>query len=333
MKGHAAPWSWVGGLWLAGCGLTSLSDGSKPPADTAEVVETAAADDSDTPRPPRDTDGWDSGAWGSGPSDTPADTPVDSPLDTPVDTPTDTPVDPEPEPPPDTPVDTGCAPLVTYADADGDGHGDPASATSTCSVAPGRVTLGDDCDDDNVRRTPGRVEVCDGLDNDCDGTFATVQRLGRTVEHAPYCQNYNNGNDSCFGEAWSGRGYMHCHYHASFGAGRGVCQARGMDLVDLGSAAESNAVLGAFDAQDGESWDDLWLGGEEAGTARWFRWVRLGQNFWENGAVGARFSDWRSGEPSNDGAGGSDDCVSARQSDFRWNDRDCGGSIEFICEW
>jgi hypothetical protein len=252
--------------------------------------------------------------------------------------PGDTPEPPPPDPPPvdpPAPVDTGCATVTHYADADGDGHGDPTTATSSCSVPPGRLTLADDCDDTNFRRAPGRAEVCDGLDNDCDGTFPNTQRLGRLVEYAPYCQNHNNGNsnDRCFGEAWSGRGYMHCHYHASFGSARGVCQARGMDLVDLATAAESSAVLGAFEAQDGESWDDLWIGGEEAGNPRWFRWVRLGQNFWEDGSVGGRFTDWRSGEPSNDGGGGSDDCVSARQSDFRWNDRSCGGSLEFICEW
>jgi hypothetical protein len=322
------------GLWvllsLTGCGLTSLARPDKAPADTAVLEEAEDDVDGEDSSGPRDTDGWDSG-WGDTPTDTPIDTPSDTPTtgpsDTPVEPPADTPVDPP------APVDTGCAPVVSYADADGDAHGDPASAASSCSVAPGRVTLGDDCDDDNPRRTPGRSEVCDGLDSDCDGSFATVQRFGRTVEHAPYCQNYNNGNDSCFGEAWSGRGYMHCHYHATFGAGRNVCQARGMDLVDLTSAAESSAVLGAFDAQDGESWDDLWVGGEEAGTARWFRWVRIGQDFWQNGPVGGRFTDWRAGEPSNDGSGGADDCVSARQSDFRWNDRDCGGSIEFICEW
>jgi len=48
-------------------------------------------------------------------------------------------------------------------DADGDGH-----AAIECVDADGEA-LGADCDDDALLRGPDQAEICDGLDNDCDG--------------------------------------------------------------------------------------------------------------------------------------------------------------------
>ena len=60
--------------------------------------------------------------------------------------------------------------LTFYADTDSDGFGDGASLTRSCSQPSGFVTNTTDCDDADASSFPGGTEVCDGADNDCDGT-------------------------------------------------------------------------------------------------------------------------------------------------------------------
>ena len=57
-----------------------------------------------------------------------------------------------------------------YADADGDGYGDPSEAVEGCDAPSGAVADGSDCDDTDEEVHPGADEVCDGEDDDCDGT-------------------------------------------------------------------------------------------------------------------------------------------------------------------
>ena len=56
-----------------------------------------------------------------------------------------------------------------YADTDGDGFGDEGSTGEFCEVPSGYVPIGNDCDDTDSGVYPGMFEVCDGVDNDCDG--------------------------------------------------------------------------------------------------------------------------------------------------------------------
>ena len=67
--------------------------------------------------------------------------------------------------------DPGAAGLGTYyADSDGDGFGDPATALTACDAPTGLSSNPDDCDDGDASSSPLGAEVCDGRDNDCDGT-------------------------------------------------------------------------------------------------------------------------------------------------------------------
>ncbi len=59
---------------------------------------------------------------------------------------------------------------VWYRDLDNDGHGDTNASVSACAAPAGYVASKDDCDDLDRTAYPGAAEVCDGVDDDCDGT-------------------------------------------------------------------------------------------------------------------------------------------------------------------
>ena len=58
--------------------------------------------------------------------------------------------------------------LIYYADADGDGHGNPDESQYSCSQPEGTSGSPSDCDDTDPAAHFGAVEACDGIDNDCD---------------------------------------------------------------------------------------------------------------------------------------------------------------------
>ena len=68
-------------------------------------------------------------------------------------------------------VDEGANDTLTfYRDADGDGHGDPASPVVSCQQPAGAVAAGDDCNDADAAIAPGAAEVAgDEVDQNCDG--------------------------------------------------------------------------------------------------------------------------------------------------------------------
>jgi hypothetical protein len=63
------------------------------------------------------------------------------------------------------PVDAG----RVYRDADGDGYGDDAVSMITCNAPSGFVVGGGDCDDGDPAIHPDALELCNLLDDDCDG--------------------------------------------------------------------------------------------------------------------------------------------------------------------
>ena len=59
--------------------------------------------------------------------------------------------------------------IAWFFDQDGDGYGDPLVTALSCEQPPDYVGNSEDCDDGSALAAPGLVEVCDGLDNNCDG--------------------------------------------------------------------------------------------------------------------------------------------------------------------
>ncbi|MDP2315763.1 MAG: putative metal-binding motif-containing protein [Pseudomonadota bacterium] len=56
-----------------------------------------------------------------------------------------------------------------YADTDGDGYGDLEAGVLACDQPAGTVADSTDCDDTQAAAFPENPEVCDEVDNDCDG--------------------------------------------------------------------------------------------------------------------------------------------------------------------
>ena len=66
-------------------------------------------------------------------------------------------------------IDDGLTFIDYYADTDGDGYGDPTSSTLACSQPNNTVTNFEDCDDGNAAINPSEQELCNSVDDDCDG--------------------------------------------------------------------------------------------------------------------------------------------------------------------
>ena len=81
--------------------------------------------------------------------------------------------------------------VTYYADSDGDTYGDASSTTLSCTGAPGGyVADATDCNDGNSSINPGATEVCNFLDDDCDGT---------TDEGITYLLYFNDADGDTYG--------------------------------------------------------------------------------------------------------------------------------------
>ncbi len=61
-----------------------------------------------------------------------------------------------------------------FRDADGDGYGNPAIFKQVNYIPEGYVLKSGDCNDNNSAINPGATEICDGVDNNCDGVIDEV---------------------------------------------------------------------------------------------------------------------------------------------------------------
>ena len=96
--------------------------------------------------------------------------------------------------------------LTVYRDADGDGYGDPAFPVTACGSPPpaGYVPDNTDCNDADASVHPHVPDVCNAIDDDCDGTVdedfvshATTCGIGPCARSgATSCVN-GSEQDSC----------------------------------------------------------------------------------------------------------------------------------------
>ena len=73
---------------------------------------------------------------------------------------------------------------TTYADSDDDGFGDPESGVDACTHDSTRIDDSSDCDDTNADINPDATEVCNELDDNCDGATDEAGATGEVVSYA-----------------------------------------------------------------------------------------------------------------------------------------------------
>src|SRR6266550_2545020 len=73
--------------------------------------------------------------------------------------------------------DAACATQKFYPDVDHDGFGDTAKAVDMCEAPAGFIAKGGDCKDNDAATHPGVAEVCDQIDNNCDGKIDDADPL------------------------------------------------------------------------------------------------------------------------------------------------------------
>jgi len=66
---------------------------------------------------------------------------------------------------------------IYYRDFDGDGYGDLTTSISICVLPIGYTLDQTDCNDLNININPLAAEVCDGVDNNCDGLIDDADPL------------------------------------------------------------------------------------------------------------------------------------------------------------
>lgn len=131
------------------------------------------------------------------------------------------------------------SPIMYYVDADGDGFGDDATGLVACIQPSNTVSIGGDCDDMDNTIYPGALEICDGLDNNCDG---------QVDEGLTFLNYYFDGDSDGFG---IGNPTVSCEPIAGYATQNGDCDDSNNAVYPGAPDTEGNGVDENCDGVDG----------------------------------------------------------------------------------
>lgn len=212
-----------------------------------------------------------------------------------------------------------CTMVMAYKDFDNDYYGDPSMPMMVCEGTQGWVPDNTDCNDMSANAHPGLTEVCDTIDNDCDGMFDEYDAVDN-----------NQGCASCDFRLFDGQLYYFCHKKLEWEDAEQFCVSHGLHLVKDDGGAEHEFLL----TQIGDT-GRWWIGANDRMKEGQFKWVSDGSD-----VVGDL---WGIGEPNDQEWLPTDkaDCVLLLDKDGdglypgtpgKWNDHMCDDSFKFICE-
>ncbi|WP_155798394.1 CotH kinase family protein [Sorangium cellulosum] len=160
----------------------------------------------------------------------------------------------------------------------------------------------EDCDDGDASVYPGAPELCDLVDNDCDGL----------VDDDPSCPH-------CVQQPLPDGGALAlCFRPATWEDAERDCTAQDGHLVSIHDMETQDLVFSAAsDLQQG----DWWIGLTDAESE--------GDFVWTDGTP-LDYERWNGGEPND--AGGGEHCVElADGASGRWNDMPCDTELPYVC--
>ena len=110
-----------------------------------------------------------------------------------------------------------------YRNNDGDGYGDINFPTQACSTPSGYVSNSNDCNDGSNSVKPGATEVCNSVDDNCDGQ--TDEGGVCAVSGVEICNNIDDDNDGQTDEGLT----------RSITCGAGICTASATQTCNNGN--------------------------------------------------------------------------------------------------
>ncbi|MCA9707549.1 MAG: S8 family serine peptidase, partial [Myxococcales bacterium] len=182
---------------------------------------------------------------------------------------------------------------------------------------------GDDCNDGEPGVFPGAPEVCNGLDDDCDGALGEDE-LDEDGDGDVDCHDADCAThlactctltpDEGFGQ------HVLCDDPVPWAAARDACEGSDMHLVSIESAAHDAWLVGHSQALDPISW---WMGYSDLQVEGAWAWVD---------GTPPGYQHWFPGEPNN-GIDTPEHCAAFPEHDGEsWNDLDCAVLRPFVCE-